>query len=204
MRNHERTILTALVLLSAALLSAGCASTKGGSAATESEDPLKYTKKLVAEGHATLYNNGAFEIPFTEIKLIPPAPDTMTFISELAGMRARQSFEESIRKAADSVTIVADGTKRTYEFSKDIGAAGREAARVIDQNMTENGKVIVYKSTDLGRSIVNRSWEASKDLLRRDPGLSVIQSTRKGGESIIGGGVSSGDKIIEGGVSSGQ
>jgi hypothetical protein len=204
MRNHDRTGLPLACLLSAVLLSAGCASPTGGSTTKENEDPLKYTKKLVAEGHATLYNNGAFEVPYTEIKLIPPGPDALTLVSELAGMRAHQSFEESIRKAADSVTIVADGTKRTYELNKDIGAIGREAARAIDSSITENGKVIVYKSTDLGKSIVGRSWDTSVDLMRSNAGLSVIQGSRRGGENIIEGGTSSGDKIIEGGVSAGD
>jgi len=204
MQNLDRMIRLALCLLGAALLSAGCASTKGGSGTKGDDDPLKYTKKLVVEGHATLYNNGAFEVPYTEIKLIPPAPDAMTFLSELAGMRARQSFEESIRKAADSVTIVADGTRRTYELNKDIGAIGRDAARAIDQSMTESGKVIVYKSTDLGKSIVGRAWDTSVALMRSGAGLSVIQSSRRGGEQVLQGGVSSGDKIIEGGVSAGD
>ena len=204
MRNHDRTILPVVCLLSAILLSTGCATTTGGAATKDSEDPLKYTKKLVAEGHATLYNNGAFEVPYTEIKLIPPAPDTVTFLSELAGKRARQSFEESIRKAADSITIVADGTKRTYELNKDVGTIGREAARAIDQSMTESGRVIVYKSTDLGKSIIGRSWDSSVDLMRSNAGLSVIQSSRRGGEQVIRGGVASGDRIIEGGVSTGD
>ena len=204
MRNHERTILPVVCLLGAILLSTGCATTTGGAATKDSEDPLKYTKKLVAEGHATLYNNGAFEVPYTEIKLIPPGPDALAFVSELAGMRARQSFEESIRKAADSITIVADGTKRTYELNKDVGAIGREAARAIDQSMTESGRVIVYKSTDLGKSIIGRSWDTSVDLMRSNAGLSVIQSSRRGGEQVIQGGVASGDRIIEGGVSTGD
>ena len=38
------------------------------------QDPLQNTKKLAAEGHATLYNNGAFEIPMTTIHIIPPGP----------------------------------------------------------------------------------------------------------------------------------
>src|SRR5512136_3300484 len=93
--------LVTLLVLSAAI-AGGCASTHGG------DDPLKYTKKLVAEGHSTLYSNGAFEVPNTSIKLIPPAPDTMALVAELAGIRAQQSFELSIKKAADSVTIVAE------------------------------------------------------------------------------------------------
>ena len=52
-----------LALTCAALIS--CAHQPG-------KDPLQNTKKLVKEGHATLYNNGAFEIPMTTIHIIPP------------------------------------------------------------------------------------------------------------------------------------
>jgi hypothetical protein len=188
----------AALALVALLLQAGCATTRGG------DDPLKHTKKLVAEGHSTLYNNGAFEVPNTSIKLIPPAPDALTLVSELAGVRSRQSFELSIRRAADSVTIVADGTRRTYELAKDIRSIGNDAADAIDRSMTENGKVIVYKSTDLGRSIVGRSWDTSVELMRSNAGLSVIQGSRRGGEQVIEGGVTSGDSITKGGVASGD
>lgn len=198
MHNRDRMILRALCVLFAVLLSAGCATTGG------SDDPLKYTKKLVAEGHSTLYNNGAFEVPHTDIKLIPPAPDTLTLVSELAGLRAAQSFELSVKKAADSVTIVADGTRRTYQFSKEIGALGREAARAIDQSVTENGKVIVYRSTDLGRSIIGRSWDVSAELMRGGAGQSVIQGSRRGGEQVIQGGMGSGEKLVEGSKEAGD
>lgn len=54
-----RTMLIALLCL----LFAGCASLP-----KEQDDPLQYTRKLVKEGHASLYNNGAFQVPRTEIR----------------------------------------------------------------------------------------------------------------------------------------
>ena len=42
------------------------------------DDPLKYSKKLVAEGHLSLYENGAFHVPNTSISLIPPGEKLWT------------------------------------------------------------------------------------------------------------------------------
>jgi hypothetical protein len=182
----------------AALIAGGCATTRAD------DDPLKYTKKLVTGGHSTLYNNGAFEVPNTGIKLIPPAPDTLALVSELAGVRAQQSFELSIKRAADSVTIVAEGTKRTYELAKDVRALGGEAADAIDRSISENGTVLVYKSTDLGKTIVGRSWDSAAQLWRSGAGRKIVRSSREGGEQIVEGGVASGDRIIVGGKSSGD
>ena len=112
------------VLLAAAvaLAASGCAAKK------TDDDPLKYTKKLVVEGHSSLYNNGAFEVPNTSIKLIPPAPDAFTLASELAGVRGPQAFEKSIKNAAESVTIIADGTNKSYELFKGIQGISKDAA----------------------------------------------------------------------------
>lgn len=199
MRNHRRGGWGNVILLALlALAAAGCAAKKTG------DDPLKYTKKLIAEGHSTLYNNGAFEVPNTKIKLIPPAPDALTLASELAGIRARQSFEESIKKAADSVTVIADGTKRSYELAKGVRQIGSDAADAIDRSVSESGKLLLYRSTDLGKSIVGRSWDTAKDLARGPAGLSVIQGSRAAGENIVTGAASAGDRTIESSAEGGK
>lgn len=180
------TILLAALL---ALIAAGCAAKKTG------DDPLKYTKKLVVEGHSSLYNNGAFEVPNTKIKLIPPAPDAFTLASELAGVRGPQAFEKSIKNAAESVTIIADGTNKSYELFKGIQVISKDAADAIDHTMTEGGKTLVYKSSELGKAIVGRSWDTSKDLIRGDAGLTVVQASRAGGDKIVAGAAASGEQI---------
>lgn len=190
-RNRERSVVILAFFLAAAI-AGGCATTKGN------DDPLKYTKKLVAEGHSTLYHNGAFEVPNTGIKLIPPAPDTLTLVSELAGMRAPQAFELSLKKAADSVTIVAEGTKRTYELARDVRAIGSDMADAIDRSMTENGKVLVYRSTDLGRSIVGRSWDTAAQVYRSGAGRAIVRGSREGGDKIIEESAAAGDRIKAG------
>ena len=188
------------VLLAAAvaLAASGCAAKK------TDDDPLKYTKKLVVEGHSSLYNNGAFEVPNTSIKLIPPAPDAFTLASELAGVRGPQAFEKSIKNAAESVTIIADGTNKSYELFKDIQGISKDAADAIDRSMTEGGKTLLYKSSDLGKSIVGRSWDTSKDLIRSDAGLTVVQASRAGGNKIVAGAAAAGEQIAAESSSGGQ
>lgn len=100
------------------------------------QDPLQYTKKLAAEGHATLYNNGAFEIPMTTIHIIPPGPSTFELASEMAGLRARQSFKESIKHARESVGFAQAGVKRSgraalavHQGTTDLAGGAREVTR---------------------------------------------------------------------------
>ena len=84
------------------------------------KDPLQNTKKLAAEGHATLYNNGAFEIPMTTIHIIPPGPAAMDLAIEMAGMRAQQSFQESLKHARESVDFAQAGIAKSGELAMDI------------------------------------------------------------------------------------
>src|SRR5512142_1594005 len=122
----KRTWVLLLTTLLASI-SAGCATTN------VTDDPLRNTKKLVREGHVSLYKNGAFRVPNTTISLIPPGPSALEFVQELSGMRARQSFETSLKNAADSVYIVSEGTKFTYNISKNISAGTNTSADAIRQ-----------------------------------------------------------------------
>ena len=44
------------------------------------EDPLRNTKKLIKEGHLSLYKNGAFTVPMTTLTLIPPGLPLMKLL----------------------------------------------------------------------------------------------------------------------------
>jgi hypothetical protein len=101
----------ALILACASLVA--CATPPG-------KDPLQNTKKLVAEGHATLYNNGAFEIPNTTLHIIPPGPSAVELASELVGLRARQSFQESIQHARESVAFAQAGVDKSTELAQEV------------------------------------------------------------------------------------
>ncbi|MEK6743612.1 MAG: hypothetical protein AABZ15_08380 [Nitrospirota bacterium] len=185
-------------LLLATLIAGGCASTHGG------DDPLKYTKKLVVEGHATLYNNGAFEVPNTSIKLIPPMPETTDLVMELMGMRAYQSMQTSLERAGESVTIIADGTKRSYELAKDVREIGKDAADAIDRSVSGGGKVLLYKSTDLGKQIVGRSWDTAAGLMQGQAGQTIVRESRAGGGKIVAGSAVAGERIVAGSAGAGD
>jgi len=166
----------------------GCATTGAH------EDPLRNTRKLVAEGHGSLYRNGAFSVPNTSISLIPPGPSTVELFKEFTGLRARQSFITSFRKAAESVYIVSEGTKFTYNLSQNISQASAGSADEIKKYARENSTLMVYRSTELGKTIVGKSWELSRN---------TLQSGDEAGARVIKGANSIADKIDEGGTQKG-
>jgi len=161
-------------------VASGCATTN------VKDDPLQNTRKLVVEGHASLYNNGAFRVPNTSISLIPPGPSTLEFVSELAGMRARQSFETSVKNASESVYIVSEGTKITYNLSKNISSGSAIGADAIKNFTRENSTLLVYRSSDLGKTIIGKSWEFSKTTFHagEKTANAVIQGTQAFGTLI--------------------
>ncbi len=172
-----------------AMFFAGCATTHG------TDDPLKNTRKLVTEGHVSLYQNGAFQVPNTSVRLIPAGPNALEFAKELAGLRARQSFELSIKNAAESVNVVAEGTKLTYEVAKGMSDTSNIGADRIRDYTRENSTLLVYRSSDLGKDIVAKSWDLSKR---------TFEAGGRAGEAIIQGSGSKGDSISDGGTRKGM
>ncbi|HAK59870.1 MAG TPA: hypothetical protein DCO77_05735 [Nitrospiraceae bacterium] len=178
MKNNNRKIVPILAFF--LLIVAGCASTQG--------DPLRNTKKLVAEGHASLYKNGAFEVPNTSIRLIPAGPDTFKLAGELMGIRAQESFQRSIKNAADSVYIVSEGTKLTYRMATGVHKETAAVADHINRFSRTNSTLLVSRSSALGTAIIGKSWDISK---------SMYQSKEQTGDAIIGGADKAG-KVIRG------
>lgn len=126
------------------------------------KDPLQNTKKLVKEGHRDLYENGAFQVPSTTIKLIPPGPGTVELAGEFVGLRARQSFLLSLKNAQSAVYLIADGTKTTYSISKDTYDLGNELAQSITKLSRPTSKILVYRSTADAYGIAGASFDLSK------------------------------------------
>lgn len=178
--------LRSLVFFSVVVLSAACATTGG--------DPLKNTKKLVSEGHVSLYRNGTFPVPNTSISLIPPGPSTIEFVGELAGMRARQSFETSIKRAAESVSIISEGTRFTYRLSKNIGSGSRKGADEIRRMSRENSTLLLYRSSDLASSVIGKSWEVSQK---------TFASAQDADDAVTGQARAAGDRITDSGTRQG-
>ncbi len=151
-------------------------------------DPLQNTKKLAAEGHATLYNNGAFEVPMTTIHLIPPGPDALDLASEMAGLRARQSFQESIKHARESADFAQAGV-----------AKSKGAALAMHQGTTEMAEG-AREVTRFGAHMAGTAPGMVSDIV----GASVTYSGRAytatslAGDTLASGSLMVGGKISEG------
>lgn len=177
MRGAERS-LPVLALLAA--LAGGCAT------AERKDDPLKNTKKLIVEGHVSLYKNGAFRVPNTSISLIPPGPSALDLAGELMGVRARRSFVDSVQRAAQSVYVVSEGTKRTYRAARGVEAGGDADAKLIGRFVSDNGVLLVDRSSALGKRIVGKSWDLSK---------ATFAAARTTGGAVAGGAAALGDRV---------
>lgn len=132
------------------------------SCAGKHRDPLEHTRKLVKEGHASLYHNGAFRVPRSSIYLIPPAPETTELVLEMAGLRARQAFLRSLKQAAESVYIVSEGSKLTFKTAGSIRDAGHETAEFIRDHSREGSIWLLSRSWARGKDLIGESWSFSE------------------------------------------
>ncbi|MDH5612895.1 MAG: hypothetical protein OEY66_10620, partial [Gammaproteobacteria bacterium] len=153
---NNKMISHALVFTLFAVVLTSCSTT------SPEEDPLKYTRKLTREGHASLYNNGAFQVPYTEIKLIPAGESAQDIAFEMMGMQARQSFLKSVKNAADAVYIVPEGSKLSLEYAKSIRSGGEQVGDSVTDVTRPVGMLIVDRSLDVGKDITLNAWDLGK------------------------------------------
>lgn len=126
------------------------------------EDPLKNTKKLVKEGHTSLYKNGAFQLPSTQLYLVPPGPGPVELASDLMGVKAKASFRLALQAAKDSVEVVSIGTKYTFEMAKAQSEAGKVARKYIQSASRPASKLIVLKTSEAGQEIIGQAWDTGE------------------------------------------
>lgn len=193
MKNVNKKGLIVSALLSVVSLAA-CATTK--------DDPLKYTRKLAAEGHYSLYKNGAFKVPNTRITLIPAGPSAYQLTREMMGLRARESFLAALDKAADSVYVVSEGTKTSFNLAKGISGSGSRISDDIKDRSKEGSTLLIYRTSEAGREITGKSWEMSKETWKRkeEIGNEIIRGADAAGARISKGGSEQGDRIVAGSV----
>ncbi|MGA1871498.1 MAG: hypothetical protein ACMUJM_23470 [bacterium] len=160
--------------------------TIGGCIKARHRNPLKNTKALVKEGHVSLYKNGAFGVPNTSIRLIPPGPSALDIAGEMMGLRARQSFTESVKKAAESIYIISEGTELTFKVSKEAHEKTHEISDAIKRMTRKNSLLLIKRSSTLGKSIIGKSWESSKYMIkqRKHMGESVAEESLSLGKKL--------------------
>lgn len=134
------------------------------SCSTDNKDPLKNTKRLAREGHTSLYRNGAFEVPHTKIKLIPPGPEPLEMAKELSGVRAKESFFRYLSEAKEATTVVWEGSKKSYTFSKKIDHDLENELSKIAPVMMKSSKLVLKKSFAESNRIIGKSWEFAAEV----------------------------------------
>ncbi|MDH5517739.1 MAG: hypothetical protein OEY36_07960 [Gammaproteobacteria bacterium] len=179
--NKKLNIKAFLFGLMLALLS-GCASVQ------TNDDPLKYSKKLIKEGHSSLYTHGAFAVPNTSIKLIPAGPDPLQLATEMMGMRARESFLSSIKNAADAVYIIPAGTELSLDVAKKLFRGSQNIGSNITDVSRSKGMLLVDKSSELAKNMVLDSWKV---------GLSSAKVVDRFGEAIEKGVIKTADAFTK-------
>jgi hypothetical protein len=156
MRNNVHRAGAGAAVLIAGITMFGCATNE------PTDDPLKHTKKLVTEGHVSLYNNGAFQVPQTSIRLIPPGPSAIEFVTELMGLRARQSFLLALTRAREALTILAEGTTISYHMAQGVHHATDTLTDEIAKATRENSTLLAYRSWADAKGIVGKTWDFPK------------------------------------------
>lgn len=179
------------ILCFALLLS--CASNPG-----KEENPLKHSPRLIKEGHSSLYHNGAFQVPHTEIRLIPAGPRPLELAMELAGLRARQAFLTSLKNAADSVYLIPRGSKLSLEYAKKIQAGGDAIGDSITDTTRSSGTLLIKRSAVTGAKLVLGSWRfgAKTGAAMYDYGIEIEEDIIAGGSRLASDATESGISTI--------
>lgn len=128
------------------------------------QDPLQNTKKLAKEGHSSLYHNGAFQIPLTKVKIIPPAPSAWELAQSMAGLKARASFLAAIQGIKDSYQLVEAGSIKSWNGAAHIRTGTGEIVKAIHYQGKSFSKLIIQKSLPLPENFLRTSVQLSKEV----------------------------------------
>lgn len=138
------------------ILLAGCA--------TQTKDPIKNSKKLIKEGHASLYKNGAFKVLSTKIKLIPPGPDAIQLAKELSGVRAKESFLRYVNEVKASTVQIYAGSKASYQLAKDVDRSIAKGLSDLVPKLRKNSIVIMDAGVARSKKIIAQSWADADEI----------------------------------------
>lgn len=116
------------------------------SCSTAKKDPLEKSKSLIGNGHKSLYQNGAFEVPMINIKLIPPGPSISKGAKEILGMNVRESFLVYLNQAQKSLKVIYDGSKKTYSYSRKVDQQVENSLQLIGKMMSQQSVVVFDES----------------------------------------------------------
>lgn len=127
---------------------------------SDPDDPLKNSKKIISSGHKSLYYNGAFEVKGTSLKLIPAFSEAEVFIYKKNVSFAKEAFAQNIKKASESVEILKEGKKISFEFGDKISKEGEIISEKLKDSTTDYGTVFIEKSLAKSYGIFSTSTKS--------------------------------------------
>ena len=131
------------------------------SCGSSKESELKNSKKLIIQGHKTLYNNGAFKLPHSSVKLIPAGPEVFNLSSQLVKGGAKDAFFLSLSKAKESYHIIKKGSLKSYQVSKKGAQAWANMTNQIKKNTRKNSVWLIKKSSATSLGIIKKGYAQS-------------------------------------------
>ncbi|GBF52047.1 hypothetical protein LPTSP4_35850 [Leptospira ryugenii] len=149
-----KKIISSLTILSFFFLQV-CSTTK-----QDKDDPLRNSKKLIGEGHKSLYFQGAVPIAGTSIKFIPPMEEGEIFILGRRVGFAKAEFSKAILKAKESVVVIKEGTKKSWSLADDISEGGDDLTKSIYEHTTKPGLYIMYTSNAKAKKLIGTSFSS--------------------------------------------
>lgn len=108
---------------------------------------FKGTKNVVVEGHKTLYYNGAFQFPYSTVKVIPPGPSAIDLALEMSGPKARKSFLMALNRAKETYSIIEHGSIQSYRTSRDAGKVWSKISEEIEKKSASGSIWLIKKSS---------------------------------------------------------
>lgn len=112
-----------------------------------SSNDFKGTKNVVVEGHKTLYHNGAFQFPYSTVKLIPPGPSAVDLALEMSGPKAKKSFLMALNRAKETYSIIERGSIQSYKTSAAAGKVWSQISEEIEKKSTSGSMWLIKKSS---------------------------------------------------------
>lgn len=137
------------------------------SSSSGQEDPLKNTKKLVVEGHKSLYQNGAFPVGSTSLKFIPPGNEAEIFIQGRRFSFAKASFQENLKRASESVVVLKEGYGLTYRLANETSRSSIQLSKELRDSMILPGVYVMGKAQADSLGIAGRSWDRGLEFYRK-------------------------------------
>src|SRR5262249_12217781 len=130
---------------------------------------------------------GAFQVPMTTIHLIPPGPSALELAAELAGVRARASFEEAIKHARESADVAKAGVEHSVNAAVALNRGADTVAHEA-QAITRVGGRVTSAAPGVGRSIIAVSVAQAGPVRSgvRDAGEKSAEGALQLGQAISG------------------